>query len=254
MIYNMISDKVIVKSKPAIYLSGGLDSTIILHHLREKTTEDIYSYTAKFNSEFDECDDAKQVAEHYGTIHTEVEIDNLIDKLPEILKYFDRPRYNVWGYFLTKKVKEDGRLTVYGGEGGDEHFGGYECSYLEGWANQIAYISPTYLNIHDRIGVNLERPFLDLDWQDTFKYYAPSEKWMLRKEYALKIPDFVIGKKKTPPAFTNWIELWEKELHIYFPNYKPKNETDVKLAMQAIVAEKWRDAIDYKFGQYYDED
>ena len=31
----LISEKVILGPKPALYLSGGLDSTIILHYLRE---------------------------------------------------------------------------------------------------------------------------------------------------------------------------------------------------------------------------
>ena len=97
-IVKMIDDATPHTANPAVYISGGLDSTIVLHHVCEKAIKPVYTFTARFNVETDECEHAAEVAKHYGTIHTEVQITNLIERMPEILKIFDRPRYNFWIY------------------------------------------------------------------------------------------------------------------------------------------------------------
>ena len=53
-IIKILEEKVIAKSKPAVYISGGIDSTIVLHHLTQKSKEPLYTYTAKFKMNGDE--------------------------------------------------------------------------------------------------------------------------------------------------------------------------------------------------------
>lgn len=238
----LIRSKVVVKSKPAIYTSGGLDSTIILHHLREKTDGEIYTYTAKFNNEGDEHKKARRLADYYNTIHKNIDVDNYVKTLPEIMKFFRQPRYNVWPYWLAKQAQLDDRKTVYIGEGSDEHFGGYSHrDYLEAWAMQLMYVRYTYDTIHTHLDLNLQVPFSDMYWKDVVDYYSPPDKKLLRDAYSDILPDFVIDTNSSqPPAFvSNYRKLWNTELYKYFPDYSPSSVSDIREILQLLVTKIW---------------
>ena len=110
-IVEMINNAVTFQYRPAVYISGGIDSTIILHHLCEKRDKDenlrdpIYTYSAKFGTDTDEIISAEMVARHYDTVHKVVNCSKLIEFLPKILKGSVHPRYNVWDWFLAKEAK-----------------------------------------------------------------------------------------------------------------------------------------------------
>jgi len=239
-IIRMVEEKIVPKHKPAVYISGGLDSTVLLHHLVEKVSGDVYTYTAKFGLEGDEDDDAQRVADHYKTVHKVVKFSNFVENLPQILVNFDRPRYNVWVYFLVKEARNDGRKTGYGADGADEHFGGYSNkTYLQAWADHIVYIRPIYEVTHRIFGLDLEFPYGDLDWEKTKKFHENPNKRLFREAYRGVIPDFVINKKKTPPPFADYWKLWNKELKQYFPDYVPKSVEDIKTILQSLATEAW---------------
>jgi asparagine synthase (glutamine-hydrolysing) len=119
VIKRMISDVPI-----SVTLSGGLDSSIITG-LMAKHSRKVKSYTLLFEGE--ENDDARFVADHFGTDHSEIRIgfDEAFKKIPEILKYAEEPMDKgslIPTYFLANLVKEKVTLV---GEGADECFGGY---------------------------------------------------------------------------------------------------------------------------------
>lgn len=228
----MISDSVKFTENPAVYISGGIDSTIILHHVAEKSKGPVHTYTSNFGVGENDCEVARQVAEHYGTIHKEIKIDNLVDRMPKILQMFDRPRYNFWIYYLAEAVKNDGLNIVFGGEGADEHFGGYpDRTYLGGWSSHISYILPTYNYIHNHFEIEVMFPFDELDWIETYPYFTKG-KQLLRDSYKNIIPDVALYREKKPPVFKQY---WEKELKRLYPNY----QGDPYLALQLIVAKIW---------------
>jgi len=201
---------------PAIYLSGGLDSSIILHHLVRDIMDplSICAYTADFEGvSNNECDKALKVARYFGVNWTPVTIkkDQFIRRLPAIQRLFDIPRFNVWPFWLAEAAAMAGRETVFIGEGSDEVFGGYDDrDYLGGWAGQIVWVAPTFNAIHDYFGLNLRRPFFDLAyWQR--QVFAPSNKNILREAYKDTLPKFILDTPGQPPAFTNYNEFIPKE-------------------------------------------
>ena len=99
------------RPKPAILLSGGFDSALLLHHLKEKTREEIYTYT--IGLEEDDFENGTIVAEHYGTTHRNVEISDIIPTFTKLQAHLDRPRWNLWPYWGYEAAWEDGRETVY---------------------------------------------------------------------------------------------------------------------------------------------
>jgi len=239
----LIGDSVRIYPKPAVYISGGIDSCILLHHVTEKTDEEVYTYTYGFFEDDNEWSEARQTAEHYDTKHTEILINPFIARFPEIMHYMDRPRFNLQSYWLAEKAKKDGRETAYIGEGLDEHFGGYwykpEKNYVESWVDHFQFIVPTHLAIHEIFGIRCEIPFTYLPINETLKYWDPKrEKTYLRQAYKGILPEFIINRRKKPGRPT-WRTLWDRELCRICPHLNPKTDEEIRVILNRYATAIW---------------
>ncbi|GAI53765.1 unnamed protein product, partial [marine sediment metagenome] len=84
---------------------------------------------------YNELDDARIVANHFGTEHHEILLDenDLIQALTTLVYHFDEPfgdAANFPTYLLSKFAKEYVTVSL-SGEGGDEIFGGYRRYVVE---------------------------------------------------------------------------------------------------------------------------
>jgi len=242
---NSIYNAVKPYPKPCVNISGGIDSTIILHHLSEKTKERIYTYTVGFTDQDTEFTDARRVADHYETVHQEILISHMLHDFEEILRIFDKPRFNLWPYWLAVKAWKDKRLSCYIGEGGDEHFGGYwykpRKSYLENWNGFFTYVYPTYKTCYDYMGVKLICPLHpeNLDWRTTYPYYdVHQDKRFLREAYRGILPDFVVDRKKQNGRFDYFV-MCNREIKPYFPDANPQTEEEIRQLLNVWVTREW---------------
>ena len=248
----LIGNAVQAYPKPCVNISGGIDSTIILHHLTEKTDEPIHTYTIGFPNQESEFEPARKVADHYNTRHYEILIENMLKEYSEILGQFTHPRFNLWPYWAAEQAHRDGRESCYIGEGGDEHFGGYwykpQQPYVAHWTNFFTYVYSTYKTIYDHFDLRLVAPFHpdNLDWTLTYPYYdSQKQKRFLRQAYKNVLPDFVVERKKLNGRFSYWV-MWEKELKQYFPNSKPQSEDDVRWLLNKWVTREWLKAREWE--------
>lgn len=235
---------VVPAPKPAVNISGGIDSAIVLHHLSEKCKEPIWTYTVGFTGQDTELEHGQQLAEHYGTIHHEVIIDRLLDRYQEILPFMDKPRFNLWPFWVAEQQHKDGRLNVYIGEGGDEHFGGYwylpQRSYPEQWSHLFTYVDPTYQQIYDHFSIKLHKPLhpCNLRFNVTYPYYDhDQEKKFIREAYRGILPDFVIENRKLNGRKDYW-NIWQ-ELKQYYPAEQPRSEQDIINLLNVWVTVEW---------------
>jgi asparagine synthase (glutamine-hydrolysing) len=123
-----------------VWLSGGVDSSTVLHYAAQASGSQLRTFSISFSGHsFDESQYIRQVVEHYGTDHEQLNLspdDDLEGAIEDIAYYSDEPSADsgalpVW--FLSKLCKK--RCTVaFSGEGADEIFGGY----LTYRANRIA--------------------------------------------------------------------------------------------------------------------
>jgi asparagine synthase (glutamine-hydrolysing) len=123
-----------------IWLSGGIDSTSILHFATKASSSRLKSFSISFKGRsFDESSYIRRVVQEYGTDHDELDLNpgvELRSAIEDFAYYCDEPSADagalpVW--FLSKLCKK--RVTVaLSGEGADELFGGY----LTYRANRIA--------------------------------------------------------------------------------------------------------------------
>jgi asparagine synthase (glutamine-hydrolysing) len=114
-----------------VWLSGGIDSSAILHYAATESGSRLKTFSVSFQGRsFDESDYIRRIVEQYQTEHEQVDLNpslNLLDAIEEFAYYSDEPSADagalpVW--FLSKLSKT--RTTVaLSGEGADELFGGY---------------------------------------------------------------------------------------------------------------------------------
>lgn len=111
------------------YLSGGLDSSIVVALMAQMSSEPVKTYSIGFGDESDEFPYARQVAERYGTDHHEIVMaaPRYFELLPTLIRHRDAPLAvpnEVPLYEMSRVLKQD-ITVVLSGEGADELFGGY---------------------------------------------------------------------------------------------------------------------------------
>ena len=111
------------------FLSGGLDSSLILYYMQKYSQKKINTYTLGFEdaNRYDETRDAKIMADLYDTNHSEIIVKpNIVELLPKMVRHFGEPFASPTGLLiheLTKEVKKTATVAL-AGDGGDEVFGG----------------------------------------------------------------------------------------------------------------------------------
>jgi asparagine synthase (glutamine-hydrolysing) len=114
------------------FLSGGTDSSTIAGTLTEVSGKPAKTYSIGFEAEgYDEMEYARIASRHFGTEHHEYYVtpDDVVGAIPLIAGVFDQPFGNasaVPGYYCAKMARADGVERIFGGDGGDELFGGNE--------------------------------------------------------------------------------------------------------------------------------
>ena len=123
------------KQEVAINLSGGLDSSLLLHEMA-KNQNTIHSYTTKFENSHEKFNRdavlAKQLANDYNTTHHEINVTkrSYLNHLIRALEIVEEPDFNISlpVYLETAEVEGmygDKKRVIISGSGGDEIFGGY---------------------------------------------------------------------------------------------------------------------------------
>jgi asparagine synthase (glutamine-hydrolysing) len=113
-----------------IFLSGGVDSSVIAALATKSTNSKVKTFSVKFNEKgFDESVYAQQVADHLGTDHHVIECNYEEGKslIKDFCHYYDEPFSDssaIPSMLLAKYTRE--KVTVaLSGDAGDENFIGY---------------------------------------------------------------------------------------------------------------------------------
>jgi asparagine synthase (glutamine-hydrolysing) len=113
------------------FLSGGFDSSGIVHLMSRADSRPVNTYTIGFGKQFaayDELDAARRFAKDYGTSHHEILVSpNMADLMPRLVGSLDEPVADS-SFLVTYLVAQHARESVkviLSGVGGDELFGGY---------------------------------------------------------------------------------------------------------------------------------
>ncbi len=112
------------------FLSGGVDSSLIVAMMKEQSGTPVRTFTIRFSQpEFCEADHAAAVARHLGTEHHEQLCDDrqmlgVVDRLPEMYGEPFADSSAIPTYLLSEMTRAHVTVAL-SGDGGDELFFGY---------------------------------------------------------------------------------------------------------------------------------
>lgn len=115
-----------------VWVSGGLDSSAVLHYLSECVSGRPRTFSVTFaGRSFNEAGDARVLSRHYGTDHQEVDINPTLDlasAIEKLVYYSDEPNADAGAvplWFLSQVTARNVKVAL-SGDGGDELFAGYQ--------------------------------------------------------------------------------------------------------------------------------
>lgn len=144
-----------------IFLSGGVDSSLITAMAAKCSSTRIKTFTVSFPGagKYDESGYAKIIADYFNTEHYILNgNENMFDIFKEITPFIDEPLADssLLPTYLISKLTREYVTVVLGGDGGDELFGGY-THYKQALRdkNKLRYIPKSFLQIIARIAGKL---------------------------------------------------------------------------------------------------
>jgi asparagine synthase (glutamine-hydrolysing) len=148
-----------------VLLSGGVDSAVLAALAAQETPEPVHTFTIGFaERSFDERDDARLVAERYGTAHHEL----LVRPEPELLlralaEAFDEPfaDSSALPTYLVSRLAAEHVKVALSGEGGDELFGGYYTYVADLTADHLAPLARAVRPLVEALPASTRKASLD---------------------------------------------------------------------------------------------
>jgi len=168
--YRMISDVPI-----GSFLSGGLDSSILVQQMSKLHKKPIKTYTTGFSEAgFNEFKYAREVADYFKTDHTEMNLDpsQYLNSLETMIQIKDAPLAvpnEVALHLLSKELKKD-ISVVLSGEGADELFGGYGRIFRSAYDFERVFLSG-HKDIPKKLRKNLTLKYKNLIWDDDLDHF-----------------------------------------------------------------------------------
>lgn len=115
---------------PVVFLSGGLDSSVVTAELARQSARPVRTFAIHFGKKYpNELDFARLVADRFGTDHIEVEISprQAVSRMRQMVWFLDEPigdPITAPNFELAAFASKYGVKEVFNGEGGDPLFGG----------------------------------------------------------------------------------------------------------------------------------
>ena len=224
-----------------VILSGGLDSTLALLHVREMHP-DCVAFTIGAPASEDLAY-ARRLTADLGVPHEVIEVrprDIRLADIREAIRLGELTEYGdiineVISVPLFRRIHEMGVKVVLSGDGSDELFGGYPMYFRASpeqarrlFQHKIRNLCRTELQRLDRAsmghGTELRVPFLDLSLVElamrlprAFKQRDGQDKWILREAFADVLPDYIRRRPKDMMSYSSGLHERARLFKPLFP-------------------------------------
>ncbi|HEY9063031.1 MAG TPA: asparagine synthase (glutamine-hydrolyzing) [Pseudobacteroides sp.] len=183
-LFTSVEQKMISDVPLGAFLSGGIDSSIMVGIMSKLSERPVETFTIGFKlKEFDESDRAQIVSQKNNTNHHVHFLDytHAIEELENILETFDEPfadSSSIPTYFVSKFAGEHVKVVLTG-DAGDELFGGYSkymVNYYTDMYNKVprvlrkSFIEPLIYKMPDRSSISRKvRKVVESSEKDMFQ-------------------------------------------------------------------------------------
>jgi asparagine synthase (glutamine-hydrolysing) len=156
-----------------VWLSGGLDSSTMLHYASQHTARPLSTFSITFNGrEFNEAPYLREMAQRYGTQHHELDLgpqEVTPSSVADLAYYADEPNADagavpVW--HLSRMSAKHVTVAL-SGEGADELFGGYVTYLADKYARRARIVprSLRRLSLHSANQLRASNKKIGLDYK-----------------------------------------------------------------------------------------
>jgi len=186
---NAVSTRMIADVPLGAFLSGGIDSSVIVALMARNTDKQTQTFSIGYKNDtlYDETEFAREVAGLYGTDHHEFKLSHadMLGALGHILAAFDEPfaDSSAIATFIVARETKNHVTVALSGDGGDELFAGYRSYLAESWRSKYM-LAPRLF----REGL-LEK----------FIYTLPDSRDTKGLEYIRRMKKFIKGTKGSFP-------------------------------------------------------
>ncbi len=242
-LYEAVKIRLIADVPLGAFLSGGIDSSTVVALMTRIMDRPVKTFSIGFSDKaFNEASDARRVAEHLRTEHTELILAPSEARfvIPALLEHFDEPFADASAiptYYVSKLARQQVTVAL-SGDGGDELFGGYPWRQVRPWyqrnlsrlpqavrstIGQLTARVPASVpgsNYLRRIDIPYERYILDamavFDEQDRTALYASDFAAVTR---TCDPYEYQLSNLPAEPPRRSWEErMMEYDLKTYLPN------------------------------------
>ena len=129
LILESVEKRLISDVPYGIFLSGGIDSSILVAAASKVSNQNTNTFSVVFKEKgFDERKFSRMMASKYKTNHFELELnpEDILHQIEEPFKFMDHPSVDgINTFFISKQVHQKGFKMALSGAGSDELFAGY---------------------------------------------------------------------------------------------------------------------------------
>jgi len=217
------------------FLSGGIDSSIIVGLMARHSPRPVQTYTIGFADMplFDERSYAREVARLHGTEHREIALTarDVLETVPAVLESFDEPFADSSAlptYIVARETARSVKVAL-SGDGGDELFAGYRMYAGERWAS-----------LYSRIPGTLRRHLIE-----PLAASLPDSRESLLTDYARRLKKFVRGAGQPfERRFLAWNEIFDRAAREELLQQRPGVSADLgEVILRERLGEREDDAV-----------